>query len=59
MATYEEYRKYASECLDSAKNAKSEDERQAYLDLAEHWLRAAIQVRPEVTGDPSEPLKSA
>ena len=36
-----DYREYASECLKWARTAKSHGECEAFLELAEAWLRAA------------------
>lgn len=46
MTTATEYRKYAAECLESAKETKSESERDAYLEMATAWLRAAALADP-------------
>ncbi len=40
MSSAEEYRKYADECLGWAKAAKSDKEREAFLDMAKAWLAA-------------------
>jgi len=36
-----EYRAYAAECMDWARNAKSDVERDRFLTMASAWLRAA------------------
>jgi hypothetical protein len=38
-----EYREYADECLDWAKTAKSDKERQIFLQMARTWLEAAVR----------------
>jgi hypothetical protein len=38
-----EYREYADECLAWAKTAGSDKERRSFLQMAETWLRAAVQ----------------
>jgi hypothetical protein len=38
------YRKYARECLVGAAKAKSAAERQALIDTANMWTRAALQM---------------
>jgi hypothetical protein len=39
----QEYRQFASESLSWAKTAKSEDERDIFLHMAQTWLEAAIR----------------
>jgi hypothetical protein len=41
MTVAAEYRKYAQECLESARSAGTDDARQQYLDIAKLWLMAA------------------
>ncbi len=41
MSTTEEYRKYAEECFGWARNAKTDAERQAFLEMANVWMQAA------------------
>jgi hypothetical protein len=43
VATSKEYREYADECFGWAKTAKSDRERQIFLQMAETWLAAVIQ----------------
>jgi hypothetical protein len=43
VATSKEYREYADECFGWAKTAKSDRERQIFLQMAETWLVAIIQ----------------
>ncbi len=42
MSIVDEYREYAAECLKWAKVAKSECQRDTYLEMASVWLQAAI-----------------
>ena len=46
MTTAKEYRKYAAESLESAKEAKSDSDRDAYFEMATAWLRAAALADP-------------
>jgi hypothetical protein len=41
MSTPDDYRAMAEECFRSARQAQTEDKRQAYLDVARTWLEAA------------------
>jgi hypothetical protein len=41
METSEDYWRYAEECFKWAREAKTDDERQQYLDLANAWVLAA------------------
>ena len=43
MATSKEYREYADECFGWAKTAKSDRERDIFLQTARTWLEAAIR----------------
>jgi hypothetical protein len=38
-----EFREFASECLDWAKSAKSDTERDIFLQMAQAWLEAATR----------------
>lgn len=42
--TAEEYRRFARECLTEAEKAKSEEERQAFLENARMYTQVAIQI---------------
>jgi hypothetical protein len=42
MTTVQEYRHFAEECLRWARDAKSEEERKAFLDMAHTWTQAAV-----------------
>jgi hypothetical protein len=44
MATAAECREYAHECARWAAEAKSDEMRQAYLDMANHFLAAALKL---------------
>jgi hypothetical protein len=44
MHTAAEYRQYAQECVDSARSATSDAMRTQFLELAQLWLTAAVQV---------------
>ncbi len=41
MSLTKEYRAYAHECMDWAKNTKSDVERDRFLTMASAWLRVA------------------
>jgi hypothetical protein len=42
MTTATEYQEYARECARWAAEAKTEDQREAFLQLAQHWMQAAL-----------------
>ena len=44
MHTAAEYRRYAEECVESARSATSDDVRIQFLELAKLWLAAATQL---------------
>jgi hypothetical protein len=44
MSISDEYRKYAAECVESARTATSEAVRKNFLDLAKMWKTAAQQI---------------
>jgi len=46
-----EYRQYARECLIGAAKATSQEERQALIDNANMWARAALQMEGVGSGD--------
>jgi hypothetical protein len=51
-----EYRDHVTECLASAKAAKSDAERQIFLDMAKTWLETAVQaVIPTAPQQPAKP----
>ena len=45
MTTADEYRQFAEECLRWAGTAKTEEEKKAFLDMAETWTKAAAAKR--------------
>ena len=53
MTTPTEYREYADECFGWAKTAKSDREREIFLQMAETWLEAAR--RAETRQNPRNP----
>jgi hypothetical protein len=55
MTTAAEYREYAHECARWAAEAKSDEMRQAFLDMANHWLAAALQVDGLITPQTKSP----
>jgi hypothetical protein len=57
MPTANEYLKMAEECYRLAKEAKTDTDRQACLDLARTWIEAASQQEnvPERTAQPPKP----
>jgi hypothetical protein len=44
MSTANEYRQFAEECLRAARSATTEQEKKAFLDMAQLWIQAAAQV---------------
>jgi hypothetical protein len=50
MQTAAQYRQYAQECMDSARIATSEAARIQFLELAQLWLAAAVQVDLRANG---------
>jgi hypothetical protein len=55
VATAKEYRAYAAECMEAAKTAKTEEEREAFLEMATNWLRAASLAEPMTSARPRTP----
>ena len=53
MSSKAEFKKFAEECLRWSRNAKTEEERQALIELANTWLYAAA-----TRGTPSTPVTS-
>ena len=43
MTTAAEFREYARECIESARDATSDPERLQFLDIAKLWLKAAAR----------------
>lgn len=55
MSSPREYRDHVTECLDSARAAQSDAERQIFLDMAKAWLETAVQaVIPKASQQPAE-----
>jgi hypothetical protein len=46
VSRYEDCRKLASECMEWAERADTDDDRQMFLKLAQCWLTAAVIMRP-------------
>ncbi len=46
MKSAKQYREYAEECLKWAKEAQSDEYREALIQLAQDWLLAAIKAKP-------------
>ena len=55
MATAEEYHGYAKECLQRADEAKSDDQRQCFLDMARDWTLAAMRLEGMILGRSERP----
>ena len=54
MATVNEYRQLANECLRWAAEAETEDDRKAFLELARDWTLAALRLEGVLTPDPKQ-----
>ena len=54
MATVNEYRQFANECLRWATEAETEDDRKAFLELARVWTFAALRLEGVLTPDPKQ-----
>jgi hypothetical protein len=60
VTTPKEYREYADECLGWAKTAKSDREREIFLQMAQTWLEAATRAENSpTTPNPEAPAKVA
>jgi hypothetical protein len=44
MTTPDEFRQFAEECMQAARDAKTDAERKAFLDIAKSWTKAAAQM---------------
>jgi hypothetical protein len=57
MSKASEFRKYADDAMHWARQTKSENEREALIDLAHTWAQAAIQAETVlfVAKNPPEP----
>jgi hypothetical protein len=51
MTTPDEYRHFAEECLRWARDAETDEERKAFLDMARTWTKAAAQASGEAVPD--------
>jgi hypothetical protein len=49
MKSAAEYRAYAEQCIESAKTARSQEERDALLEMARAWIEQAHQVEDSST----------
>jgi hypothetical protein len=56
MATAEEFREFASECLRWATEVDSDEDRQAFLDMARDWTLAAMRLEGSLVPLPSPEL---
>ena len=54
MATVNEYRQFANECLRWAAEAETEDDRKAFLELARDCTLAALRLEGVLTSDPKQ-----
>jgi hypothetical protein len=50
MTTTAEFRQFAEECLRFAEQAKTEQERKAFLDMARTWTQAAVGTGEGIPG---------
>jgi hypothetical protein len=57
MSTANDYLRMAEECYRLAKEAKTDNDRQALLDLARNWIEAASQ-QDSADEAPADPPKS-
>lgn len=62
MSSAQEFREYAQECKEWARTARSEQEREIFLEMAETWLVAAMRQEagspiPSKTSKPPGPAK--
>jgi hypothetical protein len=56
MASAKEFRDYADECKKWAKCAKTNRERDIFLQLAKSWMDAALLARDRKVPHPSAPM---
>jgi hypothetical protein len=56
MSTQEHFRQFADECLAWAQRARSERERQQFLDMAKLWMTAAQQLDDATPRTDAPPL---
>lgn len=55
MASARQYREYADECVAWAKEAKSDQDRETFLKMAQDWLHAATLLEMPQSGPPLQP----
>jgi hypothetical protein len=55
MESAREFQQYAKECVESARTAATEEERETLLQMAKTWLAAALVAREREASSPSEP----
>jgi hypothetical protein len=58
MATADEYRAYAKECLKWAAEAEADDDRRSFLEMARDWTLAAMRLEGTLRPDQSAALPS-
>jgi hypothetical protein len=58
MSLAQEYRLFADECLEWAKSANTDHEREIYLKMARDWLAAATLATPAPSLAPSDSAAS-
>jgi hypothetical protein len=56
MSSAKEYREYADECMGWAKSAKTDHERDLFLQMAKAWMDAALIARGALS--PLKPLSN-
>jgi hypothetical protein len=54
VGTADEYREYAKKCLRWADEAKSNEERQVFLAMAEQWVQAALEIEGVLASSETE-----
>jgi hypothetical protein len=59
MESAKQFQEYAEECLDWAKSARSDQEREIFLQMAQTWMEAAILTSKEPALPERRPPKSA
>jgi cellobiose-specific phosphotransferase system component IIA len=56
MKSAAEYRAYAEQCIESAKTARSPEERDALLEMARVWIEEAHQAEhSSISQEPAKP----
>jgi hypothetical protein len=55
MNKSDEYLAYATECTQWAVQAKTEDERKAFVEMAQHWMQAALRIEEPLNPQKNEP----